>query len=378
MAPPANPVEPVHFSSGSSKLADVADYQGVDAAAGQLKANPRLYVVLTGFTDSDGREDSNLALSQSRAEYVADLLRAQGCDDRRIYARGLGELISTGENVQADRRVEFVFYAARSGELPTADQILQANGANSPSTLGTAQALQRVASAGGVESGLASASEPGSPATAATSEGDSNPKASKGSKGSKGSKKAPRERANMEVTGIQDLDSFFKKGQLLLDKLRRNQDSIAGCRASLETVLGVAEGADLESALAELKASAAGALTLKMEGMKPKIAVKPGASPKASAAVSSLNQLVDAMGKATADLATLPGDAMKLVNEAKALPGKVPNMAKVAGLKPMQIPKLLKSVKNNVSLLASVPSEAKGLIDESSSTFKLIQGMFKG
>ena len=78
-APPITPVSPAYFATGSSKLASQGDYDRVNQAAAQLKSNPRLYVVLTGYTDADGRPDSNLALSQSRSEYVADLLKKAGC-----------------------------------------------------------------------------------------------------------------------------------------------------------------------------------------------------------------------------------------------------------------------------------------------------------
>jgi len=358
-APPIQPVSPAYFATGSSKLASQGDYDRVNQAAAQLKSNPRLYVVLTGYTDADGRPDSNLALSQSRSEYVADLLKKAGCDDRRIYAKGMGEVASTGENVSRDRRVEFVFFSAGSGQLPTADEILASAGISSGSATAAATAATQAASA----------------ATASASKGGKGEKADKGGGGATVTQQG---QPIMEKTGIPELDSFFGKGQALLDKLRGNQANIAKAKASLTTVLGVAEGADVGAALAELKASAAGAITIKMEGIKPKLAVKPGATPKISQAITAMNQMVESMSKALADLTTLPKEAMALVNEAKTLPSQLPNMAKAAGLKPTQIPKLAKMVKGNIGLLADIPKETKSLIDEITSTFKLIQSTFAG
>jgi hypothetical protein len=182
----------------------------------------------------------------------------------------------------------------------------------------------------------------------------------------------------MEVIGIPDLDSFFTKGQVLLTKLQSNQDRIATARSSLEQVLGLATGANLQQALTELKQSAAGAITVTMVGTKPKVGVKPGVPPTVTSAVTAINGLVDAMVMASTDLATLPQAAMALVTEAKALPAKVPSMAQAAGLKPTQIPKVLKSTKNNIALLTSLPGETKSLVDEVTSTFKLIQQTFVG
>lgn len=117
---------------------------------------------------------------------------------------------------------------------------------------------------------------------------------------------------------------------------------------------------------------------MKLEGGKPKVAVKPGASPKVTQAVGAINELVAAMSKASADLATVPKDAMALVQEAKALPGQVPSMAKSAGLKPTQVPKVLKGVKSNIGALGSIPGEIKALVDDITSMFKLIQQTLAG
>ncbi len=61
-----------------AKLAETAK-----ACAGTL--------AIEGHTDSDGKEDSNMALSRSRAEAVAQALGALGIEDDRLAPKGFGE-----------------------------------------------------------------------------------------------------------------------------------------------------------------------------------------------------------------------------------------------------------------------------------------------
>jgi outer membrane protein OmpA-like peptidoglycan-associated protein len=59
-------------------------------------------VEVAGYADSKGRMEANQALSQSRANAVASVLRAYGVSSNRIVAVGYGE----GGSSDYDRRVE--------------------------------------------------------------------------------------------------------------------------------------------------------------------------------------------------------------------------------------------------------------------------------
>lgn len=100
------------FSSGSAELS-AADLARVQAFAEALKrpqlANVR--VRIEGHTDSSGGRAINLALSERRAQAVADYLISQGVEPSRLEVRGYGyerplpgRRASAGEN----RRVEAV------------------------------------------------------------------------------------------------------------------------------------------------------------------------------------------------------------------------------------------------------------------------------
>lgn len=102
--------EMVLFGPGSSVVApEFLDVLGASAAFLQL--SPETTLLITGHTDSDGSEESNLELSQARVDAARDAMIAQGGDPDRITAIGAGESEpiadnSTPEGRQANRRVE--------------------------------------------------------------------------------------------------------------------------------------------------------------------------------------------------------------------------------------------------------------------------------
>ena len=98
------------FDSGSSSLSPGA-YGRLDQLADTLNRYPDTDVVVTGHTDSEGSEATNLTLSDQRADSVRRYLISKGVSPGRITSVGLGEsrpLVtnSTAEGRQQNRRVE--------------------------------------------------------------------------------------------------------------------------------------------------------------------------------------------------------------------------------------------------------------------------------
>ena len=86
----------------------------LDRLAAFLQDNPNERLIIEGYTDSTGSEDYNQALSQRRAQAVADALAAHGVPASRYQALGRGESLpvasnSSAEGRQQNRRVEVVF-----------------------------------------------------------------------------------------------------------------------------------------------------------------------------------------------------------------------------------------------------------------------------
>ena len=84
----------------------------MDEIALVLKTCGDLRLEIQGHTDSQGREEMNLALSQARAESVLNELRARRVLTGSFVAKGYGEATPIAENRteegrEANRRIEF-------------------------------------------------------------------------------------------------------------------------------------------------------------------------------------------------------------------------------------------------------------------------------
>jgi outer membrane protein OmpA-like peptidoglycan-associated protein len=78
-----------------------------------MKAHSDLKFEIDGHTDSDGNDDANIKLSQSRADAVKTQLVKMGIDESRLSTKGFGESKPIDKNDTAEgkannRRVEFI------------------------------------------------------------------------------------------------------------------------------------------------------------------------------------------------------------------------------------------------------------------------------
>lgn len=106
-------LQDVLFDTGKSTLKEGA-HARLDTLASVLKNHPERRILVEGFTDSVGSEDTNLQLSRARAEAVRSALLSRGVPADRIDTRGNGESRpvasnSTSAGRQQNRRVEIVF-----------------------------------------------------------------------------------------------------------------------------------------------------------------------------------------------------------------------------------------------------------------------------
>jgi outer membrane protein OmpA-like peptidoglycan-associated protein len=100
----------LHFPIGQATLPD-GDLPILDRIAEVLVQRPTLTARVEGYTDSSGREEVNLALSQARAEAVREALMKRGVGAGRIQATGYGEARPIADNAtragrDRNRRIE--------------------------------------------------------------------------------------------------------------------------------------------------------------------------------------------------------------------------------------------------------------------------------
>jgi len=95
----------VKFTNGSAMVSPESREQ-IDNVAAILKAYPQTNVTVAGYTDNQGNEHSNMALSKARAEAVAGRIIAKGVPSDRVHSEGYGSQKPVGDNTTDAGRAE--------------------------------------------------------------------------------------------------------------------------------------------------------------------------------------------------------------------------------------------------------------------------------
>lgn len=132
----------ITFDPGSTQIT-VQGQQLVDEIAEILIECPNRQIEIAGYTDSQGRDQMNLELSQSRADAVLDALRARRVPVGSFTAVGYGEENpiadnGTEEGREANRRIEFILIEPEpTPEELTALEQIEAEAAQAEAETGT-------------------------------------------------------------------------------------------------------------------------------------------------------------------------------------------------------------------------------------------------
>ncbi len=98
-------LDDVHFETAKSTLLP-SSFPTLDDLVEILKLKESLRLEIAGHTDSVGDDQSNLKLSQNRAQAVVNYLIKKGIDKSRLVAQGYGEEQPIADNDTAEGRQE--------------------------------------------------------------------------------------------------------------------------------------------------------------------------------------------------------------------------------------------------------------------------------
>ena len=104
---------PIVFLTGKADLDVAKCKKTLDTLATIVKKYPRFKVQVEGYTDNVGKKESNLKLSQKRAEAVVAWLVKEGkCSEKQLVAKGFGDANPIADNKTEEgraknRRVDF-------------------------------------------------------------------------------------------------------------------------------------------------------------------------------------------------------------------------------------------------------------------------------
>ncbi|APX13856.1 OmpA family protein [Tateyamaria omphalii] len=135
----------ITFEPGSATI-DASALGTMDDIAEVLRACGDIRLEIQGHTDSQGREEMNLNLSQARAQSVLNELRARRVLTSTYSAKGYGEVDPIAENDteegrEANRRIEFKLIrpTPSAPERETTLETLAGNGDTDPATEDSAE-----------------------------------------------------------------------------------------------------------------------------------------------------------------------------------------------------------------------------------------------
>src|SRR5690606_38497047 len=105
-------LQDILFEFGKSELKDGAE-RTMQKLAEFINKNPKVNLVIEGFTDSVGSETFNLKLSEERANAVRDAMLENGVEAGRMSTKGMGEQFPVASNDtdagrSKNRRVEIL------------------------------------------------------------------------------------------------------------------------------------------------------------------------------------------------------------------------------------------------------------------------------
>lgn len=178
----------------------------------------------------------------------------------------------------------------------------------------------------------------------------------------------------IQTTGIADVDNVFQQAVDPINNLRNARNSLNSLNANLITALGLTEGTPIQDALADLKAKAEGKITMAIdEKGLPKLEPGDAIPENVANAINAVNQGVAEVMTAVENLAQLPTQMKEVVAAAQSIN---PDSLVKSGVKPLEAPKMMKTINGNIKLLGEAPNELTALKTAVEETIGSIKSTF--
>lgn len=187
---------------------------------------------------------------------------------------------------------------------------------------------------------------------------------------------APAAAFEIGLTNIADIDAIFQKAIDPLNNLRDTRNALNSLNANFTKALGLADGTPFKDAIADLKTKANGAVTMAMDekGM-PKLTPSDAAPQNVTDAVNALNQGLSDVMTAVEKLTELPTQMKEVAAAAASLS---PDSLIKSGVKPLEAPKMMKTVTGNIKMLGEAPNELIAIKDALAATIEDLKSGFAG
>lgn len=181
-------------------------------------------------------------------------------------------------------------------------------------------------------------------------------------------KKGKKSQVHVQTIGVSSMDQVFRKARKLDTRITTAERSRTTGKANFRTSLGLTKQGSLQQAINVFKDRAAGQAQIALNGGKPKLDLKSGFPADLKISADALdNALIDYTASLENTLKA-PVEAARLIRKAKAFPTDIKGDLLTNPLQAVTILKNLKTTKNNISIMSSLPKRsrnvAKGLTQD--------------
>lgn len=187
-----------------------------------------------------------------------------------------------------------------------------------------------------------------------------------------GEDKPQAELVEIAETGT-SADSVFMEAKGIHDTLNEIQSKLTEGNNQLVSALGLTQGTPLSDALADLKAKAGDKLTVAMNGAVPTVSVADGVPENVSNAVTSLNSFIDYHVQAIDQAKGLVAQAQAVAAKAQGLDPAA--LAQEVASNPMDIPKVVKTLKSNITAVTQTPRRIDDTVTVLGTNVETIKGL---
>jgi hypothetical protein len=177
-------------------------------------------------------------------------------------------------------------------------------------------------------------------------------------------------------TGVADVDNVFQQAIDPLNNLRNARNSINSLNTNLTKALGLADGTPIADAHNDLKTKAEGKITMAIdEKGLPKLTPGDAVPQNVTDAINAVNQGITDVTTVIESLSQLPAQMKEIAAAAAAIS---PDSLINSGVKPLEAPKLMKTVNNNIKVVGEAPNELTALKTALEGTLTSIKSTFGG
>jgi len=194
----------------------------------------------------------------------------------------------------------------------------------------------------------------------------------KGKKGKKG-----KNNGDIMLTGFKSIDKVFRQVSDIDARIDGAETALSSAKRNLNVALQLEKGTPLKDAIADLRVKGGDNLRVVMKGKTPQLTVSSMAPTNITTAATAVNDMSSALITSIEDLAGVPKEIKQLTKAVENLPNKAKKEFQGDPIGALfKAPKLIKSIKGNAEITASLPKRSVDVSKRASSMVSLVGTSF--